>query len=239
MKIYIRNYLFYPLISKSILLLRRRNNEKIPQDAQDDIRRTGKMCIRDSLDGAFGDHRAFGGQLPAERNKFPGVQEIHLALQTGLHSVCRDRNKACPDGAHNVAELQKAGVRCPIRIHKAIHTVIAVVGELAGIAAVAVNGLAFLCDAGIDGMVTPFPHKAAGVAVVFLHSSVIGFQIPGAVAHGVGIFTLDKGFIAVSYTHLDVYKRQGVFRGLPDSFIPLFFCGLRNQEAGIRVSIPL
>ena len=80
-----------------------------------------------------------------------------------------------------------------IRIHQAIHTEVAVMRELTCIAAVMEN-ISSVCSLAFPGrMITPFPYEAAAELVIFVHQLHVIMDIPGAVAHCMNKFTLNKG----------------------------------------------
>ena len=80
-----------------------------------------------------------------------------------------------------------------VRIHQAIHTEVAVMRELPCIAAVMEN-ISSVCSLAFPGrMITPFPYEAAAELVIFVHQLHVIMDIPGAVAHCMNKFTLNKG----------------------------------------------
>jgi len=86
-------------------------------------------------------------------------------------------------------------VRRAVGINQTVHAEVAVVRILAGIAAVAVDRLVFRGDAGINGVVAPFPDKTAAGSIICFDRLIIVFDITGAVAHRVYIFTQEKRLV--------------------------------------------
>ena len=96
-------------------------------------------------------------------------------------------------GADDVLVLQQTRVGPAIGIDQTVHAEVAVVGELAEIAAVEVLLAAILGAAHVDGVVAPLPDEAAAVAIMALEAAEVVLQISGAVAHGVGILAQHIG----------------------------------------------
>ena len=97
----------------------------------------------------------------------------------------------CPDRPPAFLQLFQSCVRSPVRVYKPVHTEVPVMGEFAGVSAVVVNRLSFFCLTLPGGVVTPFPHKAAGKLIILINHLLVVFNISRAVAHGMHIFTLD------------------------------------------------
>ena len=96
-----------------------------------------------------------------------------------------------------------------VGIHKTVHTEVAVVGILAVVTAVPVHGLAVFCLALVDGVITPFPDKAAAHDFVGLNELPVVFQVAGAVAHGVGVLTHQVGLVGIAvYVLLQGFQRR-------------------------------
>ena len=97
----------------------------------------------------------------------------------------------------DVFVLHKAGVRCPVRIDKAVQAEVAVVLKFAVVAAVPIHRLSIVSQAFVDGVVAPLPDEAAAEGGVFLGKIQILFEIAGAVAHGVAVFHKQKRLFRV------------------------------------------
>ena len=99
-------------------------------------------------------------------------------------------------------------MRRSVRINQTVHAEITVMRIFFMVAAVSIHFFAVNVFAHINGMVAPLPDKSAAGTVILMIDSEIVFQVAGAVAHGMGIFTLDKGLIRIFCKIL-----MNIFRG--------------------------
>ena len=78
-------------------------------------------------------------------------------------------------------------MRCTVGVHKAVHAEVAVVRIFAKVTAVAENIAVVRRRAAVNGVVAPFPNKAAHKAVILHDQLLVLFRISGAVTHRVDV----------------------------------------------------
>ena len=95
----------------------------------------------------------------------------------------------------NVLVFFQAGVGRAIRIHQTVHTEVAVMLRFTMVAAVPVHGFAIFSNALVDGVIAPFPDKAATVEIVGDEELEIVFKVSGAIAHRMRVFTKQQRLV--------------------------------------------
>ena len=143
------------------------------------------------VDGAALHGNAILCDLIFDRHRIHQIGEVKIIVQSkdAVGCILQERTS----GTGHIFPFQQTGMRRAIRINKTVHTEIAVMREFAKISAIAIFGLTVRCASHPDSMIAPFPHKAARKFVIAVESLEIILDIPGAVAHGMNKFALDKG----------------------------------------------
>ena len=101
-------------------------------------------------------------------------------------------------------------MRSPVRITERIHAKIIVMMAFTAVPAITVFNFTVCGPAKDHGMVSPFPHKAATQPVTTHKHFMIIFQIPGAVPHGMAVFTKYERafFIFLREEFLNIFNRR-------------------------------
>ena len=93
-------------------------------------------------------------------------------------------------------------MRCAVGVHKAVHAEVAVVRIFAKVAAVAENIAVVGRRAAVNGVVAPFPNKAAHKAVILHDQLLVLFRISGAVTHRVDVLAKHQGLRVLRVDHI-------------------------------------
>ena len=99
--------------------------------------------------------------------------------------------------ADDVLVFDQAGVRRAVWVDQTVHAEVTVVHDLVKVAAVEIHLLAGLGAAHVNGMIAPFPDKAAAEILVFIDQFLIILCVSGAVAHGMDVLTEDQRLIVL------------------------------------------
>ena len=145
-------------------------------------------------------------ELIAQRGVIGQIHKIHVVVQGQGAGALVIMGHA--RWAVNVFELQQAGVGAAIRVNKAVHAEIAIVGPLAVVAAIIKDGAPILGFAFVDAMVAPFPQQAAHETGMTLDKLEVIFQVAGAVTHAMAVFAHQ-----VRLVRLLVKERLNAFQG--------------------------
>ena len=164
-----------------------------------DIQRNGAIAVRrncrELFDLAAGDDDAITAQLISSGDVVGQADKVHIVVDGQLTSLSIVGLDA--DGAMDILVFHQAGAGGSVGVNQAVHAEVAVMGPFTAVAAVQILCLAVFSDTGIDCVVTPLPDEAAAHNVVILDELPVIFQIAGAVAHCVCVFTHQEGLIGV------------------------------------------
>ena len=163
-------------------------------------RRIGDLALE--YDNAVLHHVVFHGQ------KILGVGEVQNVPEEELAFF--EITGGDPQGTDDVFELLQAGGGGAVGVDQAVHAEVSVLGELAEVAAVVVFRLTLVGLAHINGVVAPFPDKAANEVVVLLDELLVVLGVSGAVAHGVDVFAEDEGLLFFVVQKISAVLRIGV-----------------------------
>ena len=93
-------------------------------------------------------------------------------------------------------------MRCAVGVHKAVHAEVAVMRIFAKIAAVAENIAVVGRRTAVNGVVAPFPNKAAHKAVILHDQLLVLLRISGAVTHRVDVLAKHQGLRVLRVDHI-------------------------------------
>ena len=113
--------------------------------------------------------------------------------------------------AQHILVLNQTGMGPAIGIDQTVHAEVAVVRVLAEIAAVEILPAAIGRGAHVDGVIAPFPDKAAAVTLMTVEAVEIVLQVSGAVAHGMAVFAKNIGLIDGLFFEIAVdFRNAGI-----------------------------
>ena len=145
---------------------------------------------RDVLDHAASHGVAVLLNLPRDHQEIVGIGKVAVIRQADLR--CFRVEQLGAYRADDILILEQTGVRRAVGIHETVHAEVAVVRELAEIAAVAEDVAVVGRCAAVHGVVAPLPDEAADEAVVLHNLLLVLLRVSGAVAHRVDILALHE-----------------------------------------------
>ena len=140
---------------------------------------------RDVVEHTAGRRLAVLLDLPRDHQEFVRIRKVAVIRQADLRGLRVEQLGA--HRADHVLVLEKPRVRRAVRIDETVHAEVAVVRELAEVAAVAEDVAVVGRRAAVHGVVTPLPDKAAHEAVVPHDELLVLLRVAGAVAHRVDV----------------------------------------------------
>ena len=154
-------------------------------------------CCRNIRKAALFYHRSILRQFVADFQKIFHIIKIHIIVKdkfSGFLIIRNDTHRAV-----YIFILQNTGVPSAIRVNQSVDTKVTIVNRFVMITAIIIHGLSICRFAMRDGMITPFPDKAATHPVVLLNHLKILFKITRPISHTMAVFYQQKWLASIFF----------------------------------------